>query len=127
MTDPVVFAPPPPPPPPVASQKGPEPVVASFSIEEPAITVVKAEEPKPKRTRRTKAEIEAERAAKEAPSTRPAAEEETGRLIRVRTVKPFNLYCHPQQKTIHAGFDVQVIEDAWVRTQIAKGILVKAP
>ena len=127
MTDPVVFTPPPPPPPPVAPQKGPEPVVASFAIEEPTITVVKAEEPKPKRTRRTKAEMEAERAAKAAPSSQPVPEEPMGKLIRVRTVKQFNLYCHTQQKTIHAGFDNQVIEDAWIRTQIAKGILVKAP
>jgi len=84
---------------------------------------------KPRRKRRTKAEMEAERAmkaAKAAPATKvQAQEEETGKLIRVLTVHPFNIFCQSQKKLIFAGQETPVVLDAWIKNQIDKKMLVK--
>lgn len=89
-------------------------VNATFSIETPTMTVSPAAAPEEKVRRGRPPKVAIKLETKEA---------ETPRLIRVRPVHGYGIYCHTQGKLIHAGFETSVLRDSWISNQIRKGIL----
>lgn len=111
-------------------------VAAFFAIDSAVMTVSQgatSEPPVPvKRKRRTKAEMEADRAASvkaAEPVAAPVDEEEgvsvADKMIRVKPRHGMSLYCHTQQKMIYAGFETLILKDKWIANQIRKGVLVQ--
>lgn len=98
-------------------------VAGGYSIDSAKMTVsVPDAPPKPKRARRTKAEMEAARAV-EAPQEAPVVVAAAPKLVRVQPVYGRRIFCKTQGKTIHPGFDNQVLADAWILNQVKHGVL----
>lgn len=115
---------------------------STFSISTPTLTVLSGPPPSAdnleplvaapaKRKRRTKAEMEAARAATEIdmgvaepPIMESATQAPETHTIRVTPKHGRNLYCHTQQKMIYAGFETLVLRDKWILKQIKLGTLV---
>lgn len=103
-------------------------VAGGFSIDSAKLTVspgpaLPEAPPRPKRGRRTKAEMEAARAAESPQTVTPAVTEEPLKVIRVRPVHGRRLFCKTQGKTIHPSFENQVLADAWIMNQVKHGVL----
>lgn len=57
------------------------------------------------------------------PTQKPVKTDAVPTMIRVVPKHGYNLYCHTQQKILHAGFETQVLPDWWINNQIERGIL----